>query len=325
MSEQTIARPVASESGHWYKPDGTPAYTVAKKDGSGDRPTTLRDARKMNLVPSVTTILKVLHKQALVQWLIEQAVLVAVTSPRLPGEELDAFIERVLHTEKQQDVESQKARDLGTDIHAAIERAVTGETWDEALAPHVNPVLESLKQFGEMRWAEKVIVGNGYAGKTDYIAEDDKAITVVDFKTAKTLPKDEPWDEHKLQLAAYASGLGNTGEKPIRTVNIYISTKEHGKLKVVPSDDWSGTLHNGFLPLVKYWQWVSGYSPKQLTPTKISHQESAMPTSTRRWWSVQNAKAQVTTFGRCLGPSRESDVPSAKAQAKSGTTKASKL
>ena len=43
-----IAR--SAESVHWYKQDGGPQYTVKAKDGS-DRPTTLRDARKMDLVP----------------------------------------------------------------------------------------------------------------------------------------------------------------------------------------------------------------------------------------------------------------------------------
>ena len=48
----------AAESVHWYRGDnGQPQYTVKAKDGS-DRPTTLRDARKLNLVPSVTTVMK---------------------------------------------------------------------------------------------------------------------------------------------------------------------------------------------------------------------------------------------------------------------------
>ena len=48
----------ASESNHWYTRDGVPQYTVEAKKG-GQRNTTLRDARVMNLVPSVTTVLNV--------------------------------------------------------------------------------------------------------------------------------------------------------------------------------------------------------------------------------------------------------------------------
>ena len=46
----------ASESSHWYTREGAPKYTVEAKNGNL-RNTTLADARKMNLVPSVTTII----------------------------------------------------------------------------------------------------------------------------------------------------------------------------------------------------------------------------------------------------------------------------
>ena len=41
---------IATESGHWYQADGTPAYEI-KKPGGGMRPATLRDARKLGLLP----------------------------------------------------------------------------------------------------------------------------------------------------------------------------------------------------------------------------------------------------------------------------------
>jgi hypothetical protein len=66
-----IAR--SAEAVHWYRQDGGPQYTVKAKDGS-DRPTTLRDARKLNLVPSVTTILKIAAKPGLEAWKQEQMV-----------------------------------------------------------------------------------------------------------------------------------------------------------------------------------------------------------------------------------------------------------
>src|SRR5512139_1672294 len=108
----TIARTTTPDSSHWYTTDGDPMYEVIAKSTGLPRNTTLADARKLNLLPSVTTILKILHKQALVNWLIEQAVLAAMTTPRLPGEQDDAFIERVLHTERVQDQEAEAARDL---------------------------------------------------------------------------------------------------------------------------------------------------------------------------------------------------------------------
>ena len=51
---------------HWYKQDGSPCYEVPYADPKkGMRSTTIRDARKLNLVPSVTTILQVMDKPGL--------------------------------------------------------------------------------------------------------------------------------------------------------------------------------------------------------------------------------------------------------------------
>ncbi len=45
-----IVKEKAQENGHWYTKDGTPAYTTIGK--TGERATTLRDARKLGLLPS---------------------------------------------------------------------------------------------------------------------------------------------------------------------------------------------------------------------------------------------------------------------------------
>ena len=53
---------------HWYLPDGTPFHEVIRADGNGTRSTTLRDARKVNALPSVTNTLSVLAKPSLDAW-----------------------------------------------------------------------------------------------------------------------------------------------------------------------------------------------------------------------------------------------------------------
>ena len=60
-----IAKDHASEAGHWYTRSGDPMYTIMGKSTGKPRNTTLRDARELNLVPSVTTILNVAAKPAL--------------------------------------------------------------------------------------------------------------------------------------------------------------------------------------------------------------------------------------------------------------------
>ena len=90
----------ANSSGHYYYRDGTPAYTVIGKNGK-ERATTLRDARAEGLLPSVTTILQVVAKPGLVNWMIDQAVLAALTGTRLENESDEAFIARIKREAKE--------------------------------------------------------------------------------------------------------------------------------------------------------------------------------------------------------------------------------
>ena len=253
----TIANIKQSEASHWYYPDARPCFEVPYADASkGMRPTTLRDAKKLGLIPSVTTILKVLDKPALTAWKIEQAVLAVLTTPKLADEPLDAFIKRVLTTDKEQDAEAAKARELGTRIHDELESTLNGNPLaNPELDPFVMPAYKATVELGKVLATEKIMVGEGYAGRLDAIL-DGNEITVVDFKTTKTLPK-ESWTEHRLQLAAYAKALGNTNGKRINTANIYISTVEAGKIVVCQNPDWQETFERGFKPILNYWQFAN--------------------------------------------------------------------
>lgn len=273
----TAAAVRSTDSSHWYWPDGRPAYEIAKKDGSGVRPTTLADARKMNLLPSVTTILRILDKPALTDWKIEQAVLAAMTTPRIDGEADDAFVYRALHRERHQDQESQIARDLGTGIHAAIENFLLSphrvispagemQSTRHYLGPWIFPALFSVLQRGSVLDVECCVIGDGYAGKLDLAQEAPDAIWLWDWKTAKKLPdpKKGAWPEHVLQLSAYARAwFSRSASKPIRTGNVYISTVEQGKFVICEHGPWEQAYSCGFMPLVQHWQWATGYKPKQ--------------------------------------------------------------
>ena len=57
------------KSAHWYSAAGQACHEVPNKSKPGtSRPTTLRDARTMKLLPSVTTILGLLDKPQLTDW-----------------------------------------------------------------------------------------------------------------------------------------------------------------------------------------------------------------------------------------------------------------
>ena len=256
----TAARPSTESSSHWYFPDGKACYEVPYKDPTkGYRNTTLADARKLGLLPSSTTILKILDKPALTSWKVETACLAVLTSPRAAGEEIDAFVKRVLQVDREHEAEASKARELGTQIHDGIEKCLSSHVYDPKLMDYVLPVVDKVNSFGRVMETEKILVGDGYAGKTDCISENDTIITVFDFKTTKNLPK-ESYPEAKLQLASYAAAIGNTGDKQVQTCNIYISTTEPGKIISFIHQDWQQTFKNGFVPLLKVWSWMNDFN-----------------------------------------------------------------
>lgn len=269
----TVANIKKSDGSHWYYPDGQSCYELPKKDGSGTKVPTLADARKLNLIPGVTSILKLLHKQALVEWLIEQAVLAVVTTPRSPDEGTDAFIDRVLRQQRVQDEEAQRARDKGTEIHDALEMAFLGKIDDvnPDIVPWIRPAFDDLRMRGTLVASEINVVGHGYAGRVDLIQRDNASeeLMIWDFKSTKKLPKDAPWTEHRLQLSAYARAYSEEVFKkfgkviPIRVGNVYISTLIPGEYVILTDPDWSTTYSQGFMPLVGFWQWVNRYAPLQ--------------------------------------------------------------
>lgn len=251
---------------HWYDPKtGEPRHFVECKTREGTRPSTLSDARKHGWVPSVTTVLKAIAKPGLEKWLIAQAVHAVTTAPDVAGEGLDAKIERVLERERQQDEESKRARDLGTSIHEAIEERLAGRLIAPQFEQFVGPVLEQLPQLGRVIASERILVSRlGFAGKTDCLLENG-AVTVLDFKSAKVLPKKEAWPEHRLQVSAYASCLGNTGNKPIHTALLYISTVEPGKTALFVQTEWQEAFQV-FQAVFRTWCWLNSYTPSCVGP-----------------------------------------------------------
>ena len=156
-----------SESSHWYTKTGESAYQVEGKTGL--RATTLRDARKLDLVPSVTTILGVAAKPALNTWLQTQVLLSALTLPREPNEPEKDWLERVMADSK---VQGQEAAKRGTKIHGVIESYFDQE-FDQEWPEYVKNVDQALKNaFGEQLWnSEKSFAHElGYGGKIDLSA-----------------------------------------------------------------------------------------------------------------------------------------------------------
>jgi len=210
----------------WYKPIGngqlSPLWTVPKADGSGETTPTLRHARKLGLLPSVTEILKVIHKPTLDVYKQNQILQSALTLPRIEGEDLDSFALRVELDSDQH----RQAADLGTRIHAAIAGSLQGQPVSEDMQ-------EYLREWEGYRAGLKEVntelsVGSerlGYAGTLDL----DTGLSIFDFKS-QDVKNDKPnfYDEWALQLAAYAECLS----RGRRLISVIISTNEQTKGRI---------------------------------------------------------------------------------------------
>jgi hypothetical protein len=198
----------ASESNHWYLPNGDPYYSLVGANGK-ERAVTLRDARKVGAYPSVTTVIRLAASPGLQQWLIKTAIESALTLPRVEGETSDAFLVRVEDDRKAQ---AKAAADRGTEIHAAIEKHYRNDLGESSWSPWVvEAVGEINKVCGKQVWKPERSFADprGYGGKTDLHSGE----WVLDFKS---IDKDVPkalYDEHICQLAAYREGLHIPGAR----------------------------------------------------------------------------------------------------------------
>ena len=247
---EMIVKGYTSEAGHWYNRDGAPAYTVIGKNGK-ERNTNLRDAREYGLVPSVTTIINVAAKHGLTAWLQKQAVLAALTLPRLQEESEDAWLDRVLQDSKQQ---GRDAADAGTDIHAAIQASFDGKDIGRH-QEHVKAVREALlTHFGDVKWiAERSFAHDlGFGGKSDLYSTDIPAVVDIKSKEFTDPDKIEAYDEHMMQLAAYRVGLGV--HKAVCS-NLFVSRNVPG---LVVFKHWTEAEMsrgwNMFINLLEFWQ-----------------------------------------------------------------------
>lgn len=225
------------------------------------RNTTLRDARKHNLIPSVTTILNVAAKPGLENWKMQQVLFAALTLPKRDQESETEYIDRIIADSKEQ---GRAAADAGTDIHASIEnyfdkKVILGHE------EHVRGVEKAIKEsFGEHKWICESSFGHtlGFGGKCDMHtrSSDDKWTGVIlDIKTKEfTDPeKVEGYDEHVMQLAAYRMGLDML---KARCANVFVSRSVPGLVKII---EWSEEdIQRGwkmFSSLLEFWQFKNDY------------------------------------------------------------------
>jgi hypothetical protein len=258
--EPSTARLVQTESsGHWYTADGESAHTIMGKNGNF-RNTTVADARKMLLYPSVTSILSILDKPQLTNWKIEQAIMASL--PKEENETLEDYARRVVKDSKES---TTKAAEHGTKMHIELENVLLGRpiSRDETLAPFI----KTFKDWAEANvektyWCEKALVGAGYAGRCDaYVKLKGIGDAIIDLKNRKVNPKYSPFYETSdcPQLWAYRTASENP---KAACVSIVLASNDSSKLMTrVWEDDELYQAGIAFNALLRVWAWVKGYTP----------------------------------------------------------------
>lgn len=264
----TTTNAFASDSCHWYAADGTPAYEQPCKSKPGEmRPTTIRDARTLNLVPSVTTIIRCAAQPGLERWKQQSLLHAALTLPRIDGETEDDFAKRALEDAAAQ---SLAAREKGTMIHGVIEQFFDGVDPSPEMKPYAMAAFHAVTDVlpaAEWKAEKSFACADGYGGKVDLHGTSPEF--VCDFKTKSNwtdadVKRGLAYDEHGMQLCAYAAGLGL--KQPI-LFNVFISTDEPGKYHVHqwPAEDHERLLRM-FWCLLHYWREANRFAMGMIEP-----------------------------------------------------------
>lgn len=180
LSETDMAH--VSENTHWYDRAGNPVYEVPSADGKSMVTPDIRHARKLNLLPGFSAVERIMAAPGLERYKIRQAVLAALTLPRIADETEEAYLKRIDEDGK---AHAKRRAEEGTAIHKAIEQFLRGETYDTRWHPQVSAVVAYLHTLGN-----------------DWVADFKSKSTLEGFKDYELF-----YDNHVMQLAAYKRGL----------------------------------------------------------------------------------------------------------------------
>jgi hypothetical protein len=229
------------DSSHWYyRSTGLPCYEVECKSKPGQmRPTTIRDARELDLVPSVSTIGKIIYSPSLENWKAEQIVKAAWETPEVKQTEDGCvvpltYVQWKLEVLELADEISSTAADTGSAIHKAVEEYLTTGTcvgeyydWQKTFAKwwlsqswfnmpnEYTPNIQSEDYIG---------TEFGYGGRYDIYVGGS---IIIDLKTQNA--KGKPFKFYRSwgrQLAAYAQPL-----KATRLISVAIDSQDSSKIE----------------------------------------------------------------------------------------------
>jgi genome maintenance exonuclease 1 len=161
-------------------------------------------------VPSITTVLGAMKKEAIQAW--RQRV----------GEDVANQISR-------------KASGRGTNVHTLCERYLNNDSLGNVM-PDAREMFMSIKPFlnriDNIHYQEQALWSKnlGIAGRVDCIAEYEGELSVIDFKTSKKIKKMEHIEDYFWQTCAYALMYEERVGKPIDNLVIIMAVENEEPL-----------------------------------------------------------------------------------------------
>jgi hypothetical protein len=253
----------------------TTAMRIARDDGWG-RSTRFYDVDGQRL-PSVTSVLGVVAKPALIPWaakqereLVYSAVRRLLADPEVKRDNFMASLDLAVGHEKAHVKELARALTIGTECHSMIEWSMR-----KALLQSVGPEprISDKALWAYMVYQDWNIQANlsvtlieqtvyskryGYAGTLDWAGEidhDGGRVTVVgDWKSGARV-----YPEAHLQIAAYAHALVEMGYATTLPAGCIVrlpkvETDPEPEVLVIPAEKMKD-LHRVFLNVLELWKW----------------------------------------------------------------------
>lgn len=228
------------------------------------------------VMPSVTTILKVLDKPALLMWAskMQQEADIEAAEAWLRSEQRGTLAAALKPVSQAWRKKRDKAADAGTQAHALIEhhsRLMLGQ-------PSIEPAadLDARTMFSHWKaWADRVgyrpiiaenrvyHAGHGYAGTVDVVARfdallgvDPEAVAVCDWKSAKAV-----YPEMRLQNIAYREAIASYLEGcPTVGVIVQLPKDKPGPVKPYVVEDDPAETMQAFLGALAAYRWLKAAS-----------------------------------------------------------------
>lgn len=279
---------------HWYTSAAEPMHEMpneaARKrgDANATRETTLRDARKLQLNPSVTTVTKIIDKgEMLLEWLVKQALYSAAVHPDgWPQFELDengmlsekhpGFLAWAGYCRGDSKRQVQIKAERGTILHDMMMKANKApDSVEPQYLAHVDGMMAMLERtFGKREWICEQCFAHrsGFGGSIDLRA---KAVgikgepnylrpIILDYKFKDFGPDREAsyfvYDEHKMQLGGYSIGVD---EPDAKLYNAFGSISDPGLVLLHEHSDADADHGRAmFRAALAFWQAKHQYIPK---------------------------------------------------------------